>query len=109
MGIKFRPTTSYNSQGNSSIEIIHQVMGNMLRAFELEERDSNSNYSWNEFLQACAYTIISTYHTTLQASPVQLVFGRDMIHDVRFLANWARIKSNKTKINEQSNKRENIN
>jgi transposase InsO family protein len=35
LGIQCRPTTSYNSQGNSIIERIHQVMGNMLRAFEL--------------------------------------------------------------------------
>jgi transposase InsO family protein len=38
LGIKCRPTTSYNPQGNSIIERIHQGMGNMLRAFELEER-----------------------------------------------------------------------
>jgi transposase InsO family protein len=39
LGIKCRPTTSYNTQGNSIIERIHQVMGNMLRAFELKERN----------------------------------------------------------------------
>jgi hypothetical protein len=38
LGIKCTPTTSYNPQGNSVKERIHQVMGNMLRAFELEER-----------------------------------------------------------------------
>jgi hypothetical protein len=67
------------------------------------------NDPWNEFLQACAYAIRSTYHTILQASPGQLVFGRDMIHNVLFHANWDRIKTNKTKIIEQSNKRENKN
>jgi hypothetical protein len=36
LGIRCRPTTSYNPQGNSIIERIHQAMGNMLRAFELE-------------------------------------------------------------------------
>jgi transposase InsO family protein len=38
LGIKCRPTSSYNPQGNSIIERIHQAMVNMLRAFELEER-----------------------------------------------------------------------
>jgi transposase InsO family protein len=38
LGIKCSPTTSYNPQGNSVVERIHQVMGNMLRAFELEDR-----------------------------------------------------------------------
>jgi hypothetical protein len=50
-----------------------------------------------------------TFHTTLQASPGQLVFGRDMIHDIRFQANWDRIKDNKQKYIENSNKRENVN
>jgi transposase InsO family protein len=37
LGIKCRPTTLYNPQGNSIIERIQQAMGNMLRAFELED------------------------------------------------------------------------
>jgi hypothetical protein len=36
LGIKCRPTTSYYPQGNSLIERIHQFMGNMIGAFELE-------------------------------------------------------------------------
>jgi hypothetical protein len=60
-----------NPQGNSIIEIIHQAMGNMLRAFELEDREIDPDDPWNEFLQACAFAIRSTFHTTLQASPGQ--------------------------------------
>jgi hypothetical protein len=36
LGIKCRPTTSFNPLGNSIIDRIHQVMGNMLRSFELD-------------------------------------------------------------------------
>jgi hypothetical protein len=39
-------------------------MANMLRAFELEERDLDPNNPWDEFLHACAYGIMITYHTT---------------------------------------------
>jgi IS30 family transposase len=41
LGIKCRHTTSYTPtpQGNSIIERIHQVRGNILRSFELEERE----------------------------------------------------------------------
>jgi hypothetical protein len=53
-------------------------MGNMLRAFELEERELDPDDPSNEFLQACAFGIMSTLHTTLQVSPGQLVFGRDI-------------------------------
>jgi hypothetical protein len=59
-GIKCRPTTYYNPQGNSIIKRVHQVMGNMLRAFELEEIDSDPDNPWDEFIQACAYGIRST-------------------------------------------------
>jgi hypothetical protein len=79
-------------------------MGNMLRTFELEESVLDPNDPWNEFLQACAFGIRSRSHTTIQASPGQLVFGRDMIHDTRFQANWERIKNNKQKYIANSNK-----
>jgi hypothetical protein len=109
LGIKGRPTTSYTPQGNSIIEKIHQVMGNMLRAFEIEEIELDPEDPWNEFLQACGFGVRSTYHITLQASTGQFVFGRDMIHDVRSQANWDRIKNNKQKNIASSNKRENLN
>jgi hypothetical protein len=37
LGIKHRPTKLDYDQGNIIIEIVHQVMGNVLRAFELED------------------------------------------------------------------------
>jgi hypothetical protein len=110
LGIKCRPTlASYNPQGNSIIERIHQVMGNMLRSFELEERELGPNDPWNEFLQDCAFGIRSTFHTTLQAFPGQLIFGRDMIHDIRLQSNWDTIKNKKQIIIASSNKKENLN
>jgi hypothetical protein len=84
-------------------------MGNMSRAFELEERELDPDDPWNEFLQACAFDTRSKFHTTLQASPGQFVFGRDMILDIRFQANWDGIKNNKHKIIASFNKRENLN
>jgi hypothetical protein len=80
----------------------------MLLPFELEERELDPDDPWNELLQACAFGIRSTFHTTLQASPGQLVFRRDMIHDIRFQANWDKIKHNTQTIIAASNKRENL-
>jgi hypothetical protein len=60
-------------------------------------------------LQACAFGIRSTFHTTLQASPGQFLFVKYMIHDIIFQANWDRIKNNKQKFIASSNKRENLN
>jgi hypothetical protein len=80
-----------------------------VKSLELEETELDPEDPWNKLLQACAFGISSTFHTTLQASPGQLVFGRDMIHDVRFQANWDRIKNNKQKNIASSSKRENLN
>jgi hypothetical protein len=50
---------------------------------ELDERDP-----WRPFLSSDAYTICSTFHTTLKAKPGQLVFGRDMVLPINFVADW---------------------
>jgi hypothetical protein len=45
-----RPTPYYNPQVNSIIERLHQFMGNMVSAFELEERDLDPKNHWGGFL-----------------------------------------------------------
>jgi hypothetical protein len=42
----------------------------------------------NAVLQSVAYGLQSTYHSSLAASPGQLVFGCDMIINAVYLANW---------------------
>jgi hypothetical protein len=52
-----------------------------------------------------------SYHTTLQVTPCQLVFGRDMIHNSAFGANWNQIQKNKTEqniINTSNNRNNNF-
>jgi hypothetical protein len=49
----------------------------------------------------------SNYHTTLQATPCQLVSGRDMIHNITFRANWDQIQKRKQDIINKSNQKEN--
>jgi hypothetical protein len=62
------------------------------------------------FNQLHSYQAIrSTYHSTLQATPCQLVFGRDMIHNIAFRENRDQIKIKQDIINkfiqkEDSNK-----
>ena len=49
----------------------------------------------------------ATFHTTLQATPTQLVFGRDAILNSTFEANWKYIKDRKQKLINQNNPKEN--
>jgi hypothetical protein len=62
----------------------------MLRSFDLENNHENlEEQVITSFNQLHGYHAIrSTYLTTLQATPCQLVFGRDMIHNIAFRANW---------------------
>ncbi len=94
-GLKGKPTSTYNPQSNGIIERIHLVIGNMLRTFEDDNSDLPSIMPFRSFISAAAWAIRSTYHTTLQATPGQLVFGRDMLLSIPFRADWARIKLRK--------------
>jgi hypothetical protein len=62
------------------------------------------------FNQLHGYQAIrSTYHTTLQATSCQFVFGRDMIRNIAFRANWDQIQKRKQDIINKSNQKEVMN
>ena len=106
-GLVLKPSTPYNPQGNSIVERIHQVVGDQLRTFELDEQELDKVSPWKPFLSAIAFAIRSTYHTTLEATPAQLVFGRDMLLPIKFQADWAAIREWRQKIINKSNEWEN--
>ena len=105
--IKPTPTTIKNPQANSILERIHQVLGNMLRTKDLQTHKFDDLDPWSELLASAAWAIRSTHHTTLQATPGQLVFGRDMLLNVKFIADWEAIKLRKQKDSDKNNAREN--
>ena len=94
-GIKGKPITVRNPQANAIVERIHQVIGNIIRTFELEENYLEESNPWKGILSATAFAVRSTYHTTLQKLPGQLVFGRDMIFNIQHKANWEFIRQRK--------------
>ena len=106
-GITPKPSSDYNPQSNSTIERVHLTLGNMLRTFELEKQELDENDPWSHFLTATAFAIRSTYHTVLDATPGQLVFGRDMVLPIQFQADWAAIVQRKQQQIAKDNLREN--
>ena len=58
-------------------------------------------------LAAAMFALRSTYHMALQATPTQVVFGRDAIMPTKFEANWQLIKEHKQERIRQNNQREN--
>ena len=90
--IKRKPTTVKNPQANAILlECVHQVLGQMLRTLELDMADSVSPDNVDIFLDNAAWAIRSTYHTVVKASPGAAIFGRDMLFNIPFVADWHRI------------------
>ena len=106
-GIKTKPITTRNPQANSIIERVHQTIGNMIRTFRVHDTDIDESDPWSGILSATMFATRATLHTTLQATPSQLVFGRDAILNVRHEANWKFIRDRKQKLIHENNRKEN--
>jgi len=106
-GIIRKGTTVRNPQANSVLERVHQTLGNIIRTFEVHTSDMTTEDSWEGILSAAMFALRATYHTTLQATPTQLVFGRDAMLNIRFQADWQLIKELKQAIIHQNNLKEN--
>ncbi len=103
--LKIKPITSRNPQANAIIERVHQTIGNIIRAFDVQAMDSND--PWGGILAATMFAVRATFHTTLQASPMQLVFGRDAILNINHVTDWTHINQRKQNRINENNKREN--
>jgi len=79
-----------------------------IRSFKLQDDPYyNPDDPWGGILSAAAFAMPATYHTTLQATPGQLVFGRDMILNTPYVADWTAIKARKQELIRKNNKIEN--
>ena len=88
-GVKVKPITTRNPQANAIVERVHQTIGNMIRTFELYDNDGiDDDDPWSGILAAVMAAMRSTYSTTMQATPMQLVFGRDVVINTKFIADW---------------------
>ena len=95
-------------QANAIIEHAHQTLGNLIRSFQLQDKPYyDPDDPWGGILVAVAFALRSTYHTTLQATPGQLIFGRDMVLNVQHLTDWTAIKARKQQIIRKNNRIEN--
>ena len=90
-GLKRKPTSDRNPQANAILERVHQTIMAMLRTAELDMTDTVSESDIADFLTNAAWAVRSTYHTVLKTSPGAAIFGRDMLFDVPFLADWKKI------------------
>jgi hypothetical protein len=92
-GLKCKPITT--TQANAIIERVHQTIGNIIRTFDVQTMDEND--PWAGILAATMFAVRATYHTTLKASPMQLVFGRDAMLNIKHVTNWDHVRQRNTR------------
>ena len=85
---KTKPTSIKNPQANAILEQIHQVVMTLIRTSEINMADSVAPRDIDAVLTNVSWTICSTYHTVLKASPGAAIFGRYMLFDISYIADW---------------------
>jgi hypothetical protein len=106
-GIKRKPTSVKNPQANAILERVHQTIMGMARTAELDMAESVTPRDVEDFLSSASWAVRSTYHTVLKASPGAAIFGRDMMFDIPFLADWNKIGDYRQRQTDRNTAREN--
>ena len=98
--ITAKPSTLLNPISNAVLERIHQVLGKLVRTFNIYQTQVDKNDPWTGILSATAFAICSTTNHKIVNSLGQLVFGRDMIIPIKHKVDWELIRlKNQTQIN----------
>ena len=106
-GLKRKPTTVKNPQANAILERIHQTLAAMMRTAEIDMAISVDPSDIDDFLSNAAWAVRSTYHTVLRSSPGAAIFGRDMLFDIPFIADWNKIGDYRQRQTDRNTTREN--
>ena len=94
-GITDKPSPSRNPMSNALLERIHQVLGNLVQTFNISQTYVDKNYPWTGILAASAFVICSTTNIQKVNSPVQLIFCRDMILQIKHRVDLELIRQKK--------------
>ena len=93
--IKPKCTTIKNPTANIPVERIHQVIRHMFLTKNFKEQIFDYIDPFGSILAYVAWAIRASYNSVTQATPTQLVFGRDMMFNISFLINWKDISLRK--------------
>ncbi len=79
----------------------------MLRTSNLDMAKTVKASDIDVFLSDAAWAICSTYHTVLKASPGAAIFGRNMLFDIPFIADWQKIGEHRQQLTDLNTAHEN--
>ena len=103
-GITRKLITTHNPQANAMIEHVHKTIHNMICTHGIKGKDDLDDvFGWQGILSSVRQAVRSLVHTTMRATPTQLVFGHDALLNILFKADWQYIKERKQKLILQNN------
>ena len=79
----------------------------MLRTSNLEYATTLNDKMIESFIVNVPWAVRSTHHTVLKSSPGAAIFGRDMLFDLPYIADWTAIGQRRQQIANQTNARDN--
>ena len=77
-----------NSQSNTLVELIHQVIYSMIFTKDLDRKVYDYTDPWGKIIASVALKARASYHHTLGFTPGQAVFGRDMLFSLTSIVDW---------------------
>ncbi|DAZ98407.1 TPA: hypothetical protein N0F65_000121 [Lagenidium giganteum] len=83
-GVHAKPITSKSPAANAIVERIHLVIGDKMRTSQINSADE-----WTEFCANVVFATRASFHTTMQATPGEMSFGRQMLFNLDHLTDWA--------------------
>ena len=87
-GITRRSTTVKNPQANTILEHVHGVLDNMMCIHDPDISPTTTDTITTNFIVDATWAIYSTYHTVPNSIPGASIFGRDMLFDIPYIADW---------------------
>jgi hypothetical protein len=78
-----------------------------IKSSEIDMAKSVEPADIDTFIDNAAWAIHSTYHTVLKVSPGAAIFGRDMLFNVPFIADWKQIGEFRQSMTDHNNNNEN--
>ena len=106
--ITAKPSTLGNTNLNAILERINHVLGNLVQTFNIIETYVDKYDPLSVILASEGFVIISTTNMLKGFSPVQLVFGFEMILPIKHKVDWELLRQqNQMQINNDNIRKNN--
>ena len=77
LGVKLNLSTAFHPQTDGQSEGTIQTLENMLRSCVLQFKGH-----WNEYLPLAEFTYNNSYHSSIEMSPYEALYGKKMSHSI---------------------------